>query len=67
VNLIGSTTTRSGLKIRAKLDRTPYPPGIEVTDSELRKVNLRTHAFHGNWNYTIASCVRRSIRSVISA
>lgn len=67
VNLIGSTTTRSGLKVRAKLDRTSYPPGIEVTDAELRNVDLRAHAFHGDWNYTIWSRVRRSIRSVISA
>lgn len=67
VKLIGSTTTRSGLKVRAKLDRTPYPPGIEVTDAELRKVDLRTHTFHGDWNYTIATRSRTRTRSVISA
>ena len=60
-------TTRSGLKVRAKLDRTPYPPGIDVTDAELRKVDLRTHAFHGDWNYTIATRSRLRTRSVISA
>lgn len=67
VNLIASTKTRSGLKVRAKLDRAPYAPGIEVTDSEMKKIELRAHAFHGDWNYTIASRVRRSMRSVISA
>jgi hypothetical protein len=48
VNLIAATKTCSGLKVRAKLDRTPYTPGIEVTDSEMKKIDLLTHAFHGD-------------------
>lgn len=67
VNLIAATKTRSGLKVRAKLDRTPYPPGIDVSDSEMKTIDLRPHAFHGDWNYTIASRFRRCVRSVISA
>jgi hypothetical protein len=57
VNLIGSTTTRQGLTIRAELDTTAYPTGVKVTDGDLRKVNLTPASFHGEWNYTIApSC-----------
>jgi hypothetical protein len=67
VNLIAATRTRSGLKVRARLDRTPYQAGIKVPDSEMKKIELRAHAFHADWNYTIACRVRRSIRSVISA
>ena len=67
VNLIAATRTRSGLKVRARLDRTPYQAGIKVPDSEMKKIELRGHAFHADWNYTIASRVRRSTRSVISA
>jgi hypothetical protein len=67
VSLIAATKTRSGLKVRAKLDRTPYPLGIGVSDSEMKTIDLRPHAFHGDWNYTIASRFPRCVRSVISA
>ena len=53
VQLIGTTTTRTGLKVRAELDPGSYPTGIKVTDAELAAVPLTGHAFHGEWNYTI--------------
>ena len=53
VNLIGSTTTTTGLKIKAKLNRKKYPTGIKVTDSELAKVRIKPAKFHGEWNYTV--------------
>jgi Rhodopirellula transposase DDE domain len=54
VNLIGSTTTQSGLTIQAELDTNVYPKGIRVSDDELEKVNLTKAAFHGEWNYTVS-------------
>jgi transposase len=54
VNLIGSTRTTSGLKVRARLDKRKYPTGVEITDAMMESVNLKPHAFHGEWNYTIA-------------
>ncbi len=53
VNLIGSTKTEEGLKIRCELDENKYPKGIKVSDEQLEKVNLKNHKFHGDWNYTI--------------
>ncbi len=53
VNLIGSTTTQSGLTISAELDINIYPKGIRVSDDELEMVNLTKAAFHGEWNYII--------------
>jgi hypothetical protein len=53
VNLIGSTTTKSGLTISAELDTNLYPKGIRVSDDELEMVNLTRASFHGEWNYTI--------------
>ena len=53
VNLIGNTTTKTGLKVRAMLDEKVYQKGIKISDSELLKVNLETEAFHGEWNYKI--------------
>jgi Rhodopirellula transposase DDE domain len=55
VNLIGSTTTRKGLTIQADLDLGTYEKGIEVSDDELAKVQLKPADFHGEWNYTITS------------
>ena len=53
VNLIGSTRTRTGLRIQADLDTNRYPVGIKVTDEELHAVRLSHERFHGEWNYTI--------------
>lgn len=53
VNLIGSTKTKEGLKIRCELDTKTYPKGIKVSDAQMEKVKLKKHKFHGDWNYTI--------------
>jgi DNA-binding phage protein len=53
VQLIGATTTRTGLQVQAELDAGAYPTKIKVSDDELAAVRLTPHAFHGEWNYTI--------------
>jgi transposase len=53
VNLIGSTRTRTGLRIQAELDTTSYETGIKVTNKEMEAVRLKKDKFHGEWNYTI--------------
>jgi hypothetical protein len=53
VELIGATTTRTGLKVHAEHDTGSYPKGIEVSDQELAAVPLKPHSFHGEWNYTV--------------
>jgi len=53
VSLIGSTTTSTGLTVRAALDTERYQTGIKVSDEELAAVQLTPHEFHGNWNYSI--------------
>ena len=53
VNLIGATTTETGLRVRADFDREFYPTKVKVTDTELATVDLHPHHFHGEWNYTI--------------
>ena len=47
VNLIGSTKTKSGLKIKAKLDDNIYKTGRKITDKELKKVRTERSDFHG--------------------
>ncbi len=53
VNLIASTKTKTGLTVKARLDKRKYKKGIEVSDRELSSINLTKHSFHGEWNYTI--------------
>jgi transposase len=54
LQLISATTTRTGLQVRAELDRGEYPTQVKVSDAELDAVHLTPHQFHGEWNYTIA-------------
>ena len=53
VNLIASTTTKSGLIVRAALDPRQYETGITVSDEELEHLRLTRAKFHGEWNYSI--------------
>jgi hypothetical protein len=59
VSLIGSTTTSTGLTVRAALDTERYATGIKVSDEELAAVQLTPHEFHGDWNYSIKPRERR--------
>jgi len=53
VNSIANTTTKTGLTIKAKLDKHSYETGIKISNEELAAVNMRRDKFHGDWNYTI--------------
>jgi len=53
INLIGHTVTRTGLRVSANFDDREYKTGLEVPASDMETLNLRRHAFHPNWNYTI--------------
>jgi len=53
VKLIGATMTKTGLKVKAKLDKRKYPLKVKVTDEQMRSLNIAPHQFHGEWNYTI--------------
>jgi hypothetical protein len=53
VNLIGSTRTRTGLRVQAELDTNSYAKGIKVTNQEMESLRLKKDKFHGEWNYRI--------------
>ena len=53
VDLIGATTTSTGLKVKSKIDDKLYVKGIKITDEELGKINIKRDEFHGEWNYII--------------
>jgi len=52
INLIGSTTNRTGLTVTARLDTTAYPAGIRIDDAHMNAIEIIKDAFHGEWNYT---------------
>jgi hypothetical protein len=53
VELIGGTTTATGLRVRAERDTGQYPTKIAVKNATMMALALERHAFHGEWNYTI--------------
>ncbi len=53
VNLIASTTTKTGLKVRAELDSGQYPTGRAITKKEMREVNIESIGPHEGWAYII--------------
>jgi hypothetical protein len=53
VDLISNTKTKAGLKIKAKLTQRTYPTGVEISASEIAKLNLMPEVFHGDWNYSV--------------
>src|SRR3954462_5551205 len=53
VQCIAATTTRSGLRVEAELDRGAYPLGLAVSRTELQGLPIEPHAQRGAWNYTV--------------
>ena len=53
VNLIGATTTTTGLRVKSKLDTNQYPAGRSVSEAELSAIHIRRDVFHGDWNYAL--------------
>ena len=53
INLISTTRTQTGLRIRARLDRRSYEAGVTISDDDMRQLSLQPHAVHPQWNYTV--------------
>ena len=53
LNLIGSTTTTTGLSVTAQLDPGLYPTGVKISDQQMRQLPITRHTWHGEWNYTL--------------
>jgi hypothetical protein len=54
VSLIASTTTATGLKVKARLDRRQYRTKVKVPNAVMRSLAIRPRRFHGEWNYKIS-------------
>jgi hypothetical protein len=53
INLIGATTTTTGLTVTAQLDTGDYPTGITISDRQMKDLPITRDTWHGDWNYTL--------------
>src|ERR1700757_1854586 len=53
VELIGATTTKTGLKVQCVIDTRNYRKGIKVSKAEMKCLDITGDQFHPEWNYTI--------------
>lgn len=53
VELIGATTTKTGLKVESALDTRSYKKGIKISKAEMKRLDITGDQFHPEWNYTI--------------
>jgi hypothetical protein len=61
VELIGATTTKTGLKVESALDTRSYQKGIRISQAEMDALHITGDQFHPEWNYTITP--RQPIKS----
>ena len=54
LGLISGTTTKTGLKVKAVLDRGKYELHKKPTKEQMKQVHIRRHKFHPEWNYSIS-------------
>ena len=53
LNYIRTTSTKTGLKVKAHLVDRNYPKGVKITDSQMRTLPITTHPSLPKWNYTL--------------
>lgn len=57
IKLIGSTSTKTGLKIKAILDKKDYMTGIKISDDQMGEINIKYSKTKPKWNYRIMPLV----------
>jgi hypothetical protein len=51
-NYISTTTTSTGLKVKAYIDPKDYEKGIRISDDQMSQLNIAKHDVLPQWNYT---------------
>src|SRR5215469_2716080 len=54
INLIGNTTSQTGLKVYAMEDRNMYPIKRKISDEQMDSLNIFEDDVLGKWNYKIS-------------
>lgn len=58
---IRTTTTTTGFRCTARLDRRTYALGLKATPEELASLRIRRHRLFPHWNYTISPRLPRKL------
>lgn len=53
LKFIRTTTTSTGLKVRAFFDPKPYPLKVTPSAERMRQIRIKRHSLAPKWNYTI--------------
>lgn len=53
VNLISSTTTKTGLEVVCKVDANTYETGLKITEEQKKSINISFVGPNEKWNYII--------------
>jgi hypothetical protein len=53
IKLIGSTRTKKGLKVEARLDERDYEKGKKISDEDMARLKIINHKLCPNLNYSI--------------
>ena len=54
LNYLRTTTTATGLRVRAHLVRRTYRKGKKVSNAQMKKLPIKKHDVHPQWNYTLS-------------
>jgi len=60
VELIGATTTKTGLTVECAIDERTYEKGIRIKKAEMKRLDIEGDTFHPEWNYAIKPRTRRN-------
>jgi len=53
-NYIRTTSTTTGLTVKAYIDSKAYAKGVKINTEQLKQINIRKHDTFPNWNYTVS-------------
>ena len=54
LNFIRGTSTKTGLRVHASLNRRKYQRGIQISNAQMQQIHLKTYTANPLWNYSIA-------------
>ena len=60
VELIGATTTKTGLTVECVIDARTYEKGIRIKKAEMKRLDIEGDTSHPEWNYAIKPRTRRN-------
>jgi hypothetical protein len=54
LNHLRTTTTSTGLRVRAHLVRRTYRIGKKIWNAQIKQLPIKKHDVHPQWNYTLS-------------